>query len=575
LGEAAEVWVYGDHWRQVSPTRQLALIADLLRSGRTGPERHDELVRALIEAGELAQGLADAEFAHLGCDDDTALQAAALDLATALARKVLASWDSGFSAEGGGVQRELSALAALAPLEMVSCKAPEGYAFYAVYPEVFMAAARGLAGGPPLIIGLRSIGVSLGAAVAAASGVAKLVTVRPHGPPFERSVSVSERLKNRLAAHRGPFAIVDEGPGLSGSSFGAVADLLDGLGVAGDRVTFLPSHAGEPGRMTQARHRARWRESRRLVKVLEDIAEPAAIAGWFSDAIGAVERVEDLSHGGWRKDLPPRVRPPVWAANERLKFRLTARSGVYLAKFAGLGRPGELKLAQARRLNAAGFVAEPVALRHGFLLQRWLPGAPLLGPLPERPAALRRLGDYLRFRRLRLPAEAAGADGARLCEMAYVNAEALAGRPLADLVERRLAPFYALEPRLGPVQVDGRLHRWEWIRGPDGVLGKTDALDHACAHDLIGAQDIGWDLAGAAVEFALDAAETRDLETQVLGRHDPERVDAFRGLYCAFQAGLWSMAADAATGPDGDRADRQRRSYLAALTSWTHARTAG
>lgn len=565
------MWVYGDHCRQVSPTRQLALIADLLRSGRIGPERHDDLVRALIEAGELAQGLADAEFARLGCDDDTALQATALDLATALARKVLASWDSGFSAEGGEVRRELSALAALAPPGVVRCKAPEGYAFYAVYPEAFMAAAAGLAGAPPLVIGLRSIGVSLGAAVAAASGAAKLVTVRPHGPPFERRVSVSERLKRRLAAHQGPFAIVDEGPGLSGSSFGAVADLLGGLGVGASRITFLPSHAGEPGRMAQARHRMRWREARRLVKVLDDIAEPAAIAGWFGDLIGAAERVEDLSHGGWRKDLPPDTRPPVWAANERRKFRLTARSGAYLAKFAGLGRAGELKFAQARTLSAAGFVAEPIALRHGFLLQRWLPGEPLLGPPPERSAALRRLGDYLRFRRLRLPAEAAGADGAHLCEMACVNAEALAGRSLADLVEKRLTPLRALEPRLDPVQVDGRLHLWEWIRGPDGVLAKTDALDHASAHDLIGAQDIGWDLAGAAVEFELDAAETRDLEAQVLGRPDPERVDLFCGLYCAFQAGLWSMAADAATAPDRDRADRKRRSYLTALTRWTHA----
>jgi hypothetical protein len=80
------VLVYGDHWREVTPRERLAILAGLLRSNSAGHAGHDALVRALIEAGELAQGLADAEFAARGCDDDTPLQAAALALVVAIAR---------------------------------------------------------------------------------------------------------------------------------------------------------------------------------------------------------------------------------------------------------------------------------------------------------------------------------------------------------------------------------------------------------------------------------------------------------------------------------------------------------
>ena len=122
-----------------------------------------------------------------------------------------------------------------------------------------------------------------------------------------------------------------------------------------------------------------------------------------------------------------------------------------------------------------------------------------------------------------------------------------------------------------PVHVDGRLHHWEWVRAPDGALRKTDALDHCCAHDLIGCQDVGWDLAGAAVEFDLDEAATRGLERQVLGRPDPLRTDLFRGLYCAFQAGLWAMAEQAGQGADRGRAAAQANIYAASLRRWAGA----
>jgi len=46
---------------------------------------------------------------------------------------------------------------------------------------------------------------------------------------------------------------------------------------------------------------------------------------------------------------------------------------------------------------------------------------------------------------------------------------------------------------------------------PSGRLIKADAVDHCRGHDLVGCQDPGWDLAGAAVELSLDAGERREL----------------------------------------------------------------
>ena len=119
----------------------------------------------------------------------------------------------------------------------MTIKEPEGYAFYAVYPEMYAMAARAL---PPsakrLVIGIRSIGTSLGAAVARACGAA-LITVRPIGHPFARRLALDDALRDHILSFH-DLAIVDEGPGLSGSSFGCVADFLEDHGVAPERIAF-------------------------------------------------------------------------------------------------------------------------------------------------------------------------------------------------------------------------------------------------------------------------------------------------------------------------------------------------
>jgi hypothetical protein len=370
------------------------------------------------------------------------------------------------------------------------------------------------------------------------------------GHPFRREVQVGEALRAKLARHAGPFAIVDEGPGLSGSSFGAVADLLADLGVAPERMVFLPSHANDVGPEARPEHRARWAGVAKRPASLETLLADEPLAGWFEDLTGPVAAIEDLSGGAWaagRLDAPP-----THGAFERRKFRLTTENGVWLVKFAGLGAFGEAKYGRARTLARAGAGPEPLALRRGFLIERWIEGSP--GPDVDRTGLIEHVGRYLGLRAVAFPAEeGAGASLEDLAVMARTNLAELGLDPAG-------VPAPPPQRSAKPVHVDGRLHRWEWLTTPDGRLIKTDALDHSVAHDLVGCQDIAWDVAGARLELGLSEDETARLCAALAGVCD-RPVDmallAFYDVaYPAFQAGLWSLAG----------ADAEVARYRAALT---------
>src|SRR4051794_2773875 len=96
-----------------------------------GIARHAKLTGVLIEAGQLLQGVADADFAVAGMD----CRAAATDHLAAflvgLSRAFVRSSDSSFCETG-----ELPQVPELADLPReVELRTPEGFAFYAVYPE--------------------------------------------------------------------------------------------------------------------------------------------------------------------------------------------------------------------------------------------------------------------------------------------------------------------------------------------------------------------------------------------------------------------------------------------------------
>lgn len=551
--------VFGDRSEHADPSKRLATIGRGLGELETmagGLARHSAIAALLIDSGCLLQGFADADFQQAGEDSWTPQTDALGSFVLGFARMLCRSWDSGFSEFG-----EAPPVPQISDApETVQLKTPEGFAFYAVYPEAYIEAARRLRLiAPPRVIGIRSIGTTLGSVVAAALDAEPPGTVRPFGDPFARRVAVDAGLERRLLDGEAHYILVDEGPGQSGSSFGAVADWLQQRGVPLERIAFLPSHGGAPGEQASRAHRQRWDVAQREIADFGDRL-PQLVAQWASGLIGPVDREpDDLSAGEWRRlaFASGGEWPPAIATFERRKILLAHGNERFLAKFAGLGGTGEAKLRMAQTLFARGFVAEPVGLAHGFLVERWRGDAK---PLPASDRPMRAIGDYLGARARLFPATAAdGASIAELYAMARRNVSLGLGEDAARALYRWEPRVAALQRRVRPVRTDNRLDRHEWLRRADGRLLKADALDHHQAHDLIGCQDLAWDVAGAMVEFDLETEEAERFiaaSEQAWGTIlDRELLGFCLVAYPAFRLGLASIGAGLAS---GDAAERGR-----------------
>jgi hypothetical protein len=126
---------------------------------------------------------------------------------------------------------------------------------------------------------------------------------------------------------------------------------------------------------------------------------------------------------------------------------------------------------------------------------------------------------------------------------------------------------------LRPARTDNRMHLWEWLALPGGRVVKCDALDHPAGHDLIGPQDVAWDLVGAAVEWGLGPDEQAALEASLALRSPyrprPTLTAFYRACYLAFQAGYWTVAAQAhAEAAEALRCRFAAGRYAAELRRW-------
>lgn len=580
--------VFGDRPQTVSARSKLASIRECLRASASlgGIERHQLLVAALIEAGELSQGLLDSEFEVRGRRDARSPLGDASMAATAmLARSVALSWASAFARAGDPVAME-EALAELETHpwpESVTVRQPEGFAHYAVYPESFLEAARPLRGSAEFeVIGIRSIGTSLAAAVAAALDAPPPVTVRPVGHPFQRELNVDDSLADEIRGKRSrSFVVVDEGPGLSGSSFAAVSRALTRLGVPEDRVRFVPSHANPPGPQASAETRAIWARHPRHPAasdeaLLDGPRDARRLGRWVSDLVGLTLRpLRDVSGGAWRgvRYASQTEWPPVVAWQERRKFLADTESGTWLLKFAGLGRLGLRRAERAADLATAGFAPESAGWRHGFLVERWREDAAPLTPEDIRSETFRRhLGRYLGFRAAAFPAgPGRGASLAQLREMALSNTAEALGEAVARELAARMPSPERLARQARPVETDNRLLAWEWLRLGEGFL-KTDGVDHHDGHDLIGCQDIAWDIAAAAAEFSLGPRELESLMELVEQGNSSmvvsELVDFLRPVYVGFMLGYWSASWSTGDGEDEQRARTMSSRYRGLLLTW-------
>ncbi|MER8972972.1 MULTISPECIES: hypothetical protein [unclassified Mesorhizobium] len=572
--------VYGDHKRiesagyvRGSACKAAGHIADM----PSGIERHAALVGLFIKISELVQGLADAEFEANGMDRNSRQRIAGANLLVGLARDVGRSWAAGFAIDGP-VRADVPRM--LAELDCdgeILIDTAEGYAHYALYPESYFVAARqsGLDANT-CVIGIRSIGLGLAAMVAAAIGAPEPVSVRPTGHPFRRRLAADpELIGSWMTKPSARFAIVDEGPGLSGSSFHAVVAWLQRLGIDAGRIHLFPSHSAGPGPEASTNSREAWtvcqKHSVDFERTFPAGSAVPTLRDWVARTIGSTAvNLTEISGGEWRRfrDRTEEHWPPVHRGFERRKFLASAGREKWSVKFVGLGEIGMHKAETARRLNDAGFGPDIAGLCHGFLVERWIDGTTLERARHSKEKMVAHLARYLSWRAANLPASEPGASLEALADMAVQNtSEALGESRAAEL--RNWFSKQAPPKTMQRVEIDGRLHPWEFILSRGGTLIKTDALDHCRSHDLVGCQDIAWDIAGARVEYSLADAATAALckavEATTSRPVDANLVHYYEPCYLAFQLGLWSMAERSGDDREQIRLAAAARRYAAAL----------
>jgi len=533
-------------------------------------ERHDAAVGLLIDLGVLEAGAADALCPEADGHDARldAVRAATL----AAAHVVVDSWEG--RSPGTAVCAVSEAVGRLTGVRLPSrirSAVPEGYAFYGLYPEMYIDAAqcvrRTLDPARALIIGLRSIGTSLSAlvhATLAATGCpTRSLTVRPRGHPFDRRVRLDTQLGDDIAhavragAH---VAVVDEGPGLSGSSIAGTVRALIALGVDMGRIIVLPSWDTEGASLCSADARALWPRLRRFPASFE--------RSWLASGrfrrLHSAAASEDLGAGRWRAHAFRSAGdwPAVQPQHERRKFLIRVESAARaatpvrgewrLVKFAGLGRYGAARFARADALAATGFTPRPIAWRAGWLVQEFVPGRPLVpgeGGLLFADRCARYLAHVDRaFRTDTSP------DIDALVEMVEANVRACrAAAGMTPQLRRLLRRSRGAVAGAPAVAVDGRMLPHEWIRTRRGLL-KTDALDHHDDHFFPGPQDSAWDVAACCVELGLRRLARAHLvdtfERIARVRDLARRLPLHLVAYSAYRFGYMTLAAQATAGSD-------------------------
>jgi len=190
-------------------------------------------------------------------------------------------------------------------------------------------------------------------------------------------------------------------------------------------------------------------------------------------------------------------------------------------------------LEREQAVAVAGFGPAPQPESDGFISYPCLDARPMLaGDLS--PRVLARLASYCAFRDATFPFS--DADPAPLREMAEHNLRQLGFHlPLALKFER-------------PVLADARMQPHEWLlTGHDEML-KTDSGSHGDDHFFPGPTDIAWDLAGAIVEWRMNAGQAReflDLYCRISGDDAALRIAGFITAYAAFRCAYSKMAANA------------------------------
>jgi hypothetical protein len=510
------------------------LSSSLNRTASFTGRSQDALLDALLRAGELECGLSDQA-------SPDALCAAKITNLVAAALLELPGCEI-------ALRKAPALLDTITPPGSLNLSTPEGFAYYAVHPLDFAEIADRLAlkNSQAAVVGIRTIGTTLSAVMTSAlkrrGTRAERTTVRPTGHPYDRRTSFSPDQLRWIARRRAAlsnFLVVDEGPGISGSSFLSVGDALLEAGVAREQITFIGSRCPDVDGLAARDGPARWR-SFRATFASSTTHTPAGQGAY-------------LGGGEWRPLFYPDEShwPASWIQMERLKFLSHDRRRLY--KFHGLGRFGGTVAERARLLGEAGFGPPLLAHNSGFSEFVLLEGRPM-DAAQISAAVLERIADYCAFRSLEFGTSAA--NESQLESMVRFN--------LAEECGCETGGWLSAVNSDRAVITDGRMLPHEWLLTPGGALIKTDGDTHGDDHFFPGPADIAWDLAGAIVEWGM----TTEAAQYMLDRYrrrsgdDPRaRIDAYLLAYTAFRGAYCGMGSFALRGSSEEQRLRRAATH--------------
>ncbi|MEZ0313437.1 MAG: hypothetical protein ACAI38_16825 [Myxococcota bacterium] len=438
-------------------------------------------------------------------------------------------------------------------------KIPEGFAYNSLYPEQYCAATWAFIGarkarltGSVLVVGVRSIGTTLSAIVAAALDCAGIdnhrMTVRPSGSPTSRELVLD---KNVLAGASHAI-VVDEGPWTSGSSMAAVGFALERLGLPREAIAFLPSHRNGPGPKASPDVRAMWNEV-----AIFSVPVTAPIFGGrtlrehlnheLANTLGV--RAELLPDEDWRRLAydDPGDWPPSRGRFATSRYRVRTTSGSLALEFGGTATiDGQSMVAQAlaacEQRTFGGFAPAPIGMVAGYLARPWLEGT-ALRPSDVDAKLLSSLSHYVSAM-AGLPLDSAALAAAQLRRADWASRHL--ADALGDSAAKRAAAYVeagsVLPPAWARAAFDYDLAPRCWMRTSEGAIARVGSAATAHGHTVVGVQPVLWDVASLLVEWDLGRKEARavvaEVEAGLGGTRLPRpALRAFMLAYIAFKLG--------------------------------------
>jgi hypothetical protein len=506
------MYVFRDGRKTVPGETVRKTLVDALQEFRVRPTE-DACVAALIASGELECTLIDAG----------AESAQACAITSALAEALV----SGSECNPALVER----VNAISVPEELRISVAEGFAYYALHPRKFIDLIETLrVSESARVVGLRSIGTTLSAVVVAAlraRGVAaERITVRPVGHPYERQLELSQSDREWLlsAGEHSQVILVDEGPGISGSSFLATAEAVESIGIDVERIVMLGSREPDVEQLRAPRGSERWRRLRFLAVDNKPLLPEDA--------------QEEIGGGYWRrlvlKDFDNQ--PACWPQLESSKYLSADRSSMF--KFHGYGHYGQRIEERGHKLADAGFSPKALGRLRGYGNYEFL-GGRVLTQADLSATQLQRMAEYCAFRRAEFRTEEPPHE---IEAMANWNWECEFGEKPQPQIELRTE--YS-------IIADGRMMPHEWLLTEDGRVLKVDAVSHGDDHFFPGPCDVAWDVAGAIVEWKMDENQVHDFVERYQNLSGDEvrvRLPEYVLAYAIFRMAWSKMAAQASAG---------------------------